>query len=91
MTNQELEAARAKVIAELHARPGPKPLKPIPPDIMAEILEDQLPYEEAVRDYKELMDGGGVSLVSYLRELHEKVTMLELSTKDPEEQTWKNN
>lgn len=49
------EEARARVIAELMARPGPKPLKPIPPEIMAEIMADQVPYEEAVRQYKELM------------------------------------
>lgn len=45
MTNSELEAERAKIIAELYAMPGPKPLKPILPEIMAEILEDHLPYE----------------------------------------------
>ena len=43
----EQEAARSKIIAELMAGPGPKPLKPIPPEIMAEILADQTPYEEA--------------------------------------------
>ena len=72
MTNSELEAARAKVIAELHARPGPNPLKPIPPEILAEILEDQIPYEEAVRDYKELMENGGEAIEPYLAELNGK-------------------
>lgn len=68
MTNLEIEAARAKIIAELHAMPGPKPLKPIPPEIMAEILENQMPYEAAVREYKELMEKGGVSLEPFLEE-----------------------
>lgn len=63
---------RAKIIAELMARPGPKPLKPIPPEIMAEILEDQLPYNEAVREYKELIDNGGMSIEPYLEELKRK-------------------
>jgi len=38
MTNQEIEAARAKIIAELHAMPGPKPLKPIPQELKAELM-----------------------------------------------------
>jgi hypothetical protein len=50
---------RARIIAELKARPGPKPLKPIPPEIMAEILADQIPYEQAVQEYRELMEKGG--------------------------------
>ena len=76
MTNQELEAARARVIAELHTRPGTKSLKPIPPEIMAEILEDQIPYEEAVREYKELMEHGGVSLEPYLDGLKQKYSYM---------------
>jgi len=38
MTNQEIEATRAKIIAELHAMPGPKPLKPIPQELKDEIM-----------------------------------------------------
>jgi hypothetical protein len=55
------EQARAKAIAELMAMPGPKPLKPIPPEILAETLEDQIPYDQAVQEYKELMEKGGYS------------------------------
>ena len=66
------EQIRAKVIADLMAQPGPKPLKPIPPEIMAELLADQLPYEEAEREYKELMEKGGVSIEPYLEELRRK-------------------
>jgi hypothetical protein len=69
------EEARAKIIAELMARPGPKPQKPIPPEVMAEILAaDQMPYEEAVREYQALLDGGGSSLEAYLEELKRKYT-----------------
>ena len=46
--------------------------KPIPPEIMAEILENQLPYEEAVRELTEIMQSGGVSLEPYLEELYRK-------------------
>jgi hypothetical protein len=61
------EQRRAKIIAEL-----PRPLKPIPPEIMAEILENQLPYEEALQEYKELMEQGGYSIEPYLEELKQK-------------------
>jgi hypothetical protein len=60
------EEMRAKIVAELKARPGPQPLKPIPPEIMAELLADQLPYEEAEREYKELMEKGGLSFEQVL-------------------------
>ena len=55
MTNQELDTERAKVLAEVHARPGPKPLKPIPPEEMAWALDDLPPAEERLREYPELM------------------------------------
>jgi hypothetical protein len=72
---QTPEEARAKIVAELKARPGPKPLKPIPPEIMAEILAaDQMSYEEAVREYQALLDGGGCSIEPYLEELKRKYT-----------------
>jgi hypothetical protein len=61
------EEARFKQLADL-----PKPLKPIPPEIMAELLEGQLPYEDAVREYRELMAQGGRSLEPYLEELKRK-------------------
>ena len=66
------EEVRAKIIAELMARPGPKPLKPIPPEIMAELLAEQVPVEQAEREYRELMTQGGVSLASYVEELKRK-------------------
>lgn len=66
------EDARAKLIAELMARPGPKPLKPIPPEIMAELLADEMPPEEAERAYRELMENGGKSIEPYLEELRRK-------------------
>jgi hypothetical protein len=66
------EEMRAKIIAELMARPGPKPLKPIPPEIMAELLADEMSPEEAERAYKELMENGGMSIEPYLEELRRK-------------------
>jgi hypothetical protein len=67
------EQQRAKVVAELRARSGPQPLKPIPPEILAEILAgDQMPYEEAVREYRELIENGGYSLEPYLEKLKQK-------------------
>jgi hypothetical protein len=66
------EEARAKIIAELMARPGPKPLKPIPPEIMAELLADQIPAEQAEQEYRELMEKGGVSMSAYVEELKRK-------------------
>jgi hypothetical protein len=66
------EQMRAKIIADLMARPGPKPLKPIPPEILAELMADEMPPEEAERAYKELMENGGVSIEPYLDELRRK-------------------
>jgi len=66
------EQIREKIIAELKARPGPQPMKPIPPEIMAELLADEMPPEEAEREYRELMCRGGVSLASYVEELKRK-------------------
>jgi len=66
------EQRRAKIIAELMARPGPKPLKPIPPEIMAELLADEVPAEQAEKEYRDLMAGGGVSLTEYVEELKRK-------------------
>ena len=59
MTNAEMEAERARIIAELHAMPGPKPLKPIPPDLKAEILADVESEEEWTKQMEELMRDGG--------------------------------
>jgi hypothetical protein len=39
---------------------------------MAEILADQTPYEEAVREYQELLANGGSSIEPYLEELKRK-------------------
>ena len=66
------EEVRAKIIAELMARPGPKPLKPIPPEVMAELLADQIPADQAEREYRELMENGGKSIEPYLEELRRK-------------------
>lgn len=66
------EELRAKIVAELKARPGPKPMKPIPPEIMAELLADQVPAEQAEKEYLELMTNGGVSLTEYVEELKRK-------------------
>ena len=62
------EEERQKLIASL-----PRPLKPIPPEIMAEILENQVPEEQAIREYQELMEHGGVSIEPYLEELERKL------------------
>lgn len=69
---QTPEQMRAKIVAELMARYGPKPLKPIPPEVMAELMADDMPPEEAERAYRELMETGGVSIESYLEELRRK-------------------
>jgi hypothetical protein len=66
------EQERARIIAELKALPV-QPLKPIPPDVMAEIMEDQIPYEQAEQEYRELMEKGGHSIEPYLLELKAKL------------------
>lgn len=65
------EHARAKVIAELLAMPGPKPLKPIPPELKAEALVDaELETEQDVaRQIEELRKSGGVPIEPLLEEL----------------------
>ena len=60
------EQQRARIIAELKAQPGPQPLKPIPPEILAEILAEQVPYEQGEREYRELMEAGGFSFEEVL-------------------------
>ncbi|HEX3152499.1 MAG TPA: hypothetical protein VHR66_30780 [Gemmataceae bacterium] len=69
----EQEAARAKIIADLLAMPGPKPLKPIPPEIMAEALADVESEEEWERQLEELMQTGGVPIEPLLAELDRMV------------------
>lgn len=66
MTNAEMEAERTRIIAELHAMPGPKPLKPIPPDLKAEILADVESEEEWTSQMEELMRNGGHSFEEVL-------------------------
>ncbi len=68
------EEARAKIVADLMARPGPKPLKPIPPEVMAELLADQVPYEEAERQYRELMEKGGAPFEEVLKAFDQAAT-----------------
>ena len=60
------EQQRAMITAGL-----PRPLKPLPPEIKAEILANQIPYEEAKREYKELMEKGGHPLGPFLDELEQ--------------------
>ena len=62
------EQARVRAIAELMALPGPKPVKPIPPEILAEILADDEPAEETVRQIKEMIANGGYSFAVVLAE-----------------------
>ena len=74
MTNAELIAARAKIIAELHSMPGPKPLKPIPADELAWALDDLPPVEERLREYQELMAAENrLSLEGVLNEIDQMV------------------
>ena len=63
------EQARVKAIAELMAMPGPKPLKPIPPELKAEALADLEPEEEVARQVEELMRTGGVPIEPLLEKL----------------------
>jgi hypothetical protein len=67
----EEELARARrELAE-----GPQPLKPIPPELLAEILAEDDSPEESERGYRELMENGGYSgeeVLTYLQQLVEK-------------------
>ncbi len=64
---------RVEIIRDLWARPGPKPLKPIPPELKAELFANMEPYEDAERGYRELMEKGGVSIDDLLEELDRRV------------------
>ena len=63
------EQQRAKIIAELMGMPGPKPLKPIPPELKAEFLADVETEEEWLRQFEELLKNGGVPIEPVLVEL----------------------
>jgi hypothetical protein len=69
------EQARVKAIAELMALPGPKPLKPIPPELKAQALaEFELESEEEVAvQVEELQRTGGVPIEPLLEELDRMV------------------
>jgi hypothetical protein len=69
------EQARVKAIAELMAMPGPRPLKPIPPEVKAEVLaEFELESEEEVaRQVEELRKSGGVSIDQLIEELERRL------------------
>ena len=69
------EQARVKAIAELMAMPGPKPLKPIPPELKAEALaEIELESEEEVmRQIDELRRTGGISIDDLLAEFERRI------------------
>lgn len=69
MTDSEFQAARAKRIADLQAMPGPKPLKPIPREELEWAVDDLPPTEDRLGQFRELLQGGGVSLDSLLDEL----------------------
>ena len=72
------DQARVKMIADLLALPGPRPLKPIPPDLKAEALaEIEFETEEEVaRQVEELRLSGGVSLEPLLAELDRRIERL---------------
>jgi hypothetical protein len=58
------EEARASIIAELTARPGPMPRKPIPADLKAEILREmewESDEEYTILMLQELEEQGGYS------------------------------
>jgi hypothetical protein len=67
------EQARVKAIAELMALPGPKPVKPIPPEWKAEALADLEPEEEVAHQIEELRRTGGVPIEPLLEELDRRV------------------
>jgi hypothetical protein len=67
------EQARAKVIADLVARPGPKPLRPIPPELKAEALADIESEEEWQRQLDELIRTGSEPIEPLLSELDRMV------------------
>ncbi len=67
------EQQRVKAIAELMALPGPKPVKPIPPEWKAEALADLESEEEVERQIEELRRTGGVSIEPILEELDRMV------------------
>ena len=69
---QDLE--RAKVIADLMALPGPKPLHPIPAELKAEALADLESEEEWERQLEELMRVGGEPIEPLLGELDRMAT-----------------
>lgn len=69
------EQARVKIIADLLALPGPKPLKPIPPELKAEALaaDEMEPEEEVMRQIEELRRTGGVPIEPLLEELDRRI------------------
>jgi hypothetical protein len=67
------EQQRIKAIAELMAMPGPKPVKPIPPEWKAEALADLEPEEEVARQIEELRRTGGVPIEPVLLALDRMV------------------
>ena len=74
MTNQDLEAERARVIADIQAMPGPRPLRPIPPEELAWALNDLPPVEVRLREYHELITAENrPSLEGVLSELDQMV------------------
>ena len=75
------EEQRAKIIAELKALPVPAS-QPIPPEIMAEILADQIPYEQAEQEYRELMENGGLHSIEHLMSFEREIAGARMNTDD---------
>jgi hypothetical protein len=67
------EQIREKIIAELKAQPGPKPMKPIPPELKAEALADIESEGEWERQLSELRQTGGEPIEPLLAELDRMV------------------
>ncbi len=60
--------ARDRVIARLRAE-GPQPLKPLPPELKAEILATMPPVEVMERELRDMMENGGIPAREVLADL----------------------
>ncbi len=63
--------ARDRVIAQLRAE-GPQPLKPIPPELKAEILASMPPVEVMERELRDMMENGGIPAREVLANLQKR-------------------
>ncbi len=64
--------ARDRVIAQLRAE-GPQPLKPIPPELKAEIMAGMGTPEELEREFRDMLANGGYSVDEVLADLSQKL------------------